>query len=182
MAQFLPLLNKILLLEGGFTANPSDHGGPTNMGITLSTWHRTGYDKDGDGDIDEHDLALLTRKDVSVVLRYFYWNRWCANAIESQPVAEILVDWLWCSGRWGIVIPQRILGVTPDGFAGNKTITAVNQTDSVTFHRQILEHRLDFINEIVRHDPSQSRFRKGWINRLKQFTIKGEVVTDENIQ
>ena len=141
------------------------------MGVTLSTWHRVGYDKDGDGDIDDKDLELLTRKDVTIVLRYFYWNRWRADEIDSQPVAEILVDWLWCSGRWGIVIPQRILGVTPDGFVGKVTISAVNQTDPAVFHQQILEHRLNFIHEIVQNDPSQSRFEKGWINRLYKFSM-----------
>jgi lysozyme family protein len=34
---------------------------------------------------------------------------------------------------------------------------------------QVFEHRLRFIKQIVRNDPSQSRFEKGWINRLNQF-------------
>ena len=169
MATFETYATKLLLLEGGYSFDKFDRGGATNMGVTLSTWRSVGYDKDGDGDIDPDDLLLLTRNDVTRVVRNFYWNRWRADEIASQPVAEIVVDWFWGSGKWGIVIPQRILGVEPDGLVGNVTITAVNQANQIEFHQQVFEHRLLFIKQIVRNDPSQSRFEKGWINRLNQF-------------
>ena len=169
MANFEIYATRLLLLEGGYSFDKFDRGGATNMGVTLSTWRGVGYDKDGDGDIDPDDLLLLTRNDVTRVVRNFYWNRWRADEIASQPVAEIVVDWLWGSGKWGIVIPQRILGVKPDGLVGKVTITAVNQANPIEFHQQVFEHRLLFIKQIVRNDPSQSRFEKGWINRLNQF-------------
>ena len=171
MANFEIFAEKILTLEGGFSDHPADRGGATNMGVTLATWRRIGYDKDGDGDVDPDDLLKLTRNDVFKVLRYFYWNRWRADEIESQPVAEMVVDWCWCSGKWGIIIPQRILGVNPDGYVGPETIRAVNQADPVLFHQQIFEHRLEFIRQIVRNDPSQSRFIKGWRNRLDKLPM-----------
>ena len=34
--------------------------------------------------------------------------------------ANTLVDWLWCSGAWGIKIPQKILGLKVDGIVGEK--------------------------------------------------------------
>ena len=170
MANFEIFADKILTLEGGFSDHPADRGGATNMGVTLATWRRIGYDKDGDGDIDPDDLLKLTRNDVKKVVRYFYWNRWRADKIESQPVAEILVDWFWCSGKWGIIIPQRILGVTPDAYVGCVTLAAVNQANPQWLFQQLYEHRLNFIRHIVERDPTQGRFLRGWENRLKRMT------------
>ena len=105
-------------------------------------------------------------------MRYFYWNRWRADEIESQAVAEIVVDWLWCSGKWGIIIPQRILGVSPDGYVGPVTMSAINQADPAILHQQIFEQRLQFIKQIVENDPTQSRFIKGWIRRVNQLIVR----------
>ncbi len=173
MANFETFAAKILALEGGFSDDPADRGGATNMGVTLATWRRVGYDKDDDGDIDPDDLLRLTRNDVFKVLRCFYWNRWRADEIDSQHLACMLVDWLWCSGKWGIVIPQRILGVTADGYVGSLTLAAVNLADREWFFRQLYEHRLNFISQIVARDPTQRKFEKGWRNRITRLNVTG---------
>mgnify|MGYP000807403415 FL=1 len=127
MANVNQLAPFILKWEGGFVNDPADLGGATNMGVTIGAWKSCGYDKDGDGDIDVDDLRLLTREDVvNRVLKPHYWDRWKADDIKSQSVANILVDWVWASGAHGIKIPQRLLGVSVDGIVGPKTLAAVN--------------------------------------------------------
>ena len=64
MANVNDLAPFILKWEGGFVNDPKDRGGATNMGVTLNTWNRVGYDKDKDGDIDVKDLKLLSKEDV----------------------------------------------------------------------------------------------------------------------
>ena len=122
MANVNQLAPFILKWEGGFVNDPADLGGATNMGVTIGAWKSCGYDKDGDGDIDVDDLRLLTREDVvNRVLKPHYWDRWKADDIKSQSVANILVDWVWASGAHGIKIPQRLLGVSVDGIIGTDT-------------------------------------------------------------
>lgn len=169
MAKVESLAPKIFKFEGGFVNDPTDHGGATNFGVTLSTWRQVGYDKDGDGDIDVDDIRKLTRQDATIVLKKFYWDRWKADNISNQSVAEILVDWVWCSGKWGIVIPQRILGLTTDGIVGAVTLRTVNSADQAKFHSQVWEARRQFIIEIVARDPSQKKFQRGWMNRLNDY-------------
>lgn len=143
------------------------------MGVTIGTWRSVGYDKDGDGDIDVDDLRQLTKEDVTErVLRPHYWNRWRADEIHNQSVANILVDWVWASGAHGIKRPQRILGVPADGIVGPQTIAAVNAMDPMELHFRIKNDRIRFIDEICRCNPSQERFRKGWLNRINALTYE----------
>ncbi len=99
MANINHLATKLFLHEGLFSNDPIDRGGPTNRGVTLSTWRKVGYDKDGDSDIDIDDIRLLTPADAMLVLEKCYWDRWHADEIKNQKVADILIDWLWCSGK-----------------------------------------------------------------------------------
>ena len=137
------------------------------MGVTIATWRKVGYDKDGDGDIDVDDLKLLSKDDVlNRVLKPHYWDKWKADQIKSQSVANILVDWVWGSGANGIKIPQKLLGLTVDGIVGPKTLAAVNSSDSLVLFNTIKAEREAFLWRIVERDPTQKRLIKGWLNRL----------------
>ena len=164
----------ILKWEGGFVNDPDDLGGATNMGVTIGAWKSCGYDKDGDGDIDVDDLHLLTREDVvNRVLKPYYWDRWKADSIQDQSVANILVDWIWASGVHGIKIPQDLLGVIPDGIVGPKTLVAVNSRNPRELFDQIKIARFDFIEDICRKRPANNKFKRGWMNRINDISYVG---------
>lgn len=166
MAQLIILAPFILSYEGGFSNHPNDKGGATNRGVTISTWKQVGYDKDGDGDIDTDDLRLITETDaVERVMRPYYWDRWKADQIKSQSVANLVVDWVWASGKHGITKVQSLLGVTADGIVGPKTLAALNARDPRQLFNAIKERRRYFIETICKN-PTQSVFRKGWLRRL----------------
>lgn len=170
MADINKLAPLILKWEGGYVNDPLDRGGATNMGVTVSTWQQVGYDKDSDGDIDAVDVKLLDKKDFTAVLRK-YWDRWQADKIQNQSIANILVDWVWGSGKWGIINPQKILGVTADGIVGPATIKAINDADPETLFTKIYAARINFLEGIVQRRSSQKRFINGWKNRLADFTF-----------
>lgn len=174
MADVRKLAPFILKWEGGFVNDPDDLGGATNMGVTIGIWKSCGYDKDGDGDIDVDDLHLLTREDVvNRVLKPHYWDRWKADLIQDQSVANILVDWVWASGAHGIKIPQRLLGVTMDGIVGPKTIAAVNAKNPRELFDMIKIARFDFIEDICRKRPANNKFKRGWMNRINDISYVG---------
>nr|DAM03133.1 MAG TPA: Lysozyme [Caudoviricetes sp.] len=174
MAKIELLVHKILQWEGGFANHPNDKGGATNKGVTLSTWKKVGYDKDGDGCIDVSDLKLLTDEDVEKkVLKPFYWDRWKADDINNQSIANLLVDWVWASGVYGIKYPQEVLGVIADGIVGNKTLSAVNDyPNQEELFQKLWDRRKQHFESIVHRDPSQKVFLKGWMNRLNDYKFE----------
>lgn len=159
----------ILKWEGGFVNHPNDPGGATNKGVTISVWKEQGYDKDGDKDIDVADLKLLTVTDATTILKKNYWDRWQGDKIKSQAVANTLVDWVWCSGAWGIKIPQKILGVKDDGIVGDKTILALNkfiENNEEAFLKELYQARYNFLKNIIQNNTKLKVFFKGWNNRM----------------
>ena len=172
MAQIEKLLPIILHWEGGYVNDPQDLGGPTNKGVTLDTWKRLGYDKNDDEVIDEEDLKLLTQQDFRSVL-IVYWNRWQADWIVSQSLANILVDWVWGSGKYGITLPQKILGVKPDGIVGTITLQALNEyPDYQQLFDAIKQERIAYIDRICQSRPANGRFCKGWLRRINSFSYE----------
>lgn len=144
----------ILSWEGGFVNDPHDRGGATNRGVTLATWRQVGYDKDGDGDIDVDDLKLITASDaVDRVMKPHYWDRWKADRIKSQSVANIVVDWVWASGRHGIINVQQLLGVKVDGIVGEKTLAAINAQDPRQLFDRIKAAASPSIENLVAKTP-----------------------------
>ena len=160
MADMLILKPFIRSWEGKkYTNRRSDRGGPTKWGVTIGTYREVfGSSR------TIADLKNLTEEEWDTVFRRF-WNRWRADQIESQSVANLLVDWVWGSGKYGIVYPQQVLGVTPDGIVGPKTLKALNDADPSTLFSALWKRRkLHFEN--VASAPGQEVNLSGWLNRL----------------
>lgn len=179
MAKLEPLAQFILSFEGGFVNDPLDRGGATNRGVTIATWKAQGYDKDGDGDIDVQDLKLITAQDATNIMRRNYWNRWRGDDIKNQSIANILVDWLWSSGKPAITLVQSMLNVTADGVVGPKTIAALNAQPAHAFFDKIKARRRQYIDKLIANNPSQSRFKNGWLRRLNSINY-GSLTDNRN--
>ena len=161
MARAELLMQFILKRKGGISAHPADRGGATNRGVTMATFrHFYGTDRTAD------DLRAMTETQWLRIFREGYWNRWQADRIASQSLANILVDWVWASGSHGITRPQRLLGVTADGIVGEQTLAALAARDPEQLFHQLKTARIAFVEDIVRNNPSQKVFLQGWKNRI----------------
>ena len=165
MANAHKLVPFILKWEGGFVDDPLDRGGATNKGITLKTFqYHFGKNK------TVNDLKNITDEQWFEIFKEDFWDRWKADEIKNQSIANILVDWVWASGKYGITNAQRILKVPVDGVVGSKTIEAINNyPNQRMLFGKILTERLAYVNKIVKANPSQKKFLNGWKNRIVAF-------------
>lgn len=154
----------ILKWEGGFVYDKDDLGGATNRGVTLATYRSVFGNKK-----TANDLKRMTQAQWGVIFKKYYWDKWKADDIKDQNVANILVDWLWCSGSYGIKIPQKVLGVSIDGIVGTKTIAAINARDGRELFDTIKQERKDYIDSICQARPQNKKFKKGWLNRINSL-------------
>lgn len=147
--------------EGGYCCVPGDAGGHTMWGITLSTF-RSVYGSQ----MGVAYLKAMTEEQWDYIYTRLYWNRWRADQIKSQAIANLLVDWYWHSGAYGIKLPQKILGVQIDGLVGPKTIAAINDyPNQYELFRKLWHEREDYFKRLA-SKPTQKKFLQGWLNRL----------------
>lgn len=171
MANVEKLVPFILKWEGGFVNDPDDLGGATNRGVTIGTYasycKKQGYPAPTIG-----RLKNLSEREWTEILKTMYWDRWKADKIANQNVANILVDWVWASGVHGIKRPQKILGVSVDGIVGSQTLAAVNARDAKELFFAVKAERIRFIDEICKARPANEKFRRGWMNRINNLSFE----------
>ena len=150
----------ILSWEGGYVNNPADKGGPTMKGITLTTF-RSVFGKDK----TVNDLKRISSQQWFTIFKKYYWDKWQGDRINDQSIANLLVDWYWGSGIYGITLPQKSLGLTSDGIVGPKTLGAINTyPDKKELFDYLWKQRQAHFKRIAK--GNQLQFLKGWLNRL----------------
>lgn len=166
MADYLKLKPIVRKWEGpSFVNHPADPGGATKWGVTLSTF-RSIYGRSK----TVNDLKNMTEEQWNYIFKVHFWDRWQADKIECQSIANIVVDWLWASGIYGIKYPQAVLGVTADGKVGPKTLAALNNyPNQKELFQKLWNRRKKHFEDIVKNRPASKVFLRGWLNRLNDF-------------
>lgn len=155
----------------GYSSDPDDLGGATMVGVTLPTY--TEYcRKKGSPRPTIEQLRSMPYAIWLDILKTMFWNRWKADEIANQSIAEILVDWVWVSGKYGITIPQKILGVTVDGVVGARTLAAVNRENPAQLFARIMAERKAYIDHICASRPVNNKYKRGWLRRLNTITFR----------
>jgi lysozyme family protein len=134
-------------------------------------WLEDGFDNDKDGDIDGADLLLMTEAQANAIYKKEYWDRVSGDKIKSQLVADIIADWGVNSGaKTAAMQVQKILGIKQDGKIGAQTLGLINGKAEGQFYMQLLYARANFYKAIVKSNPEQRVFFKGWLNRLNRIS------------
>lgn len=179
MANHTNIIPFIRRAEGGWVNDPDDAGGETNAGITYTVW-QTFF-----GDTHERFMAM-NDEDWGVIFKKGYWDQILGDSISSQRNADIIVDWVWCSGKHypeadiqDILIHSFGQHIAEDGDFGPATINALNISDESSEWNDIVAKRLWYVNQLCIITPTNTKFKEGWVNRINNlvtFENSGELV------
>lgn len=192
--RFDAAFNDLLGIEGGFVDDPVDRGGATKYGISLRFLKSAGdidedldgyadFDLDFDGDIDGVDIRKLTIGDARFLYLEHFWNALDCESFP-HPIGEMLFDQGVNGGNHAArkLLQQainhvirshryRTIGLQLDGAVG--PLTRKYLADMIAKHGvgEIVEAYREMVKDrymaIVRRNPSQARFLKGWLNRAE---------------
>jgi lysozyme family protein len=163
MAEFNPAFEKMLRDEGGYqlTDIPGDRGGQTYAGIARKPnpgWAGWQF-------IDRKDFGSATP-----LVREFYksnfWDRVRGDDITNQAIAETIFNFAVNTGI-GVAskLAQLIVGTTPDGAIGPKTLERLNICTAEKFVPTYTLAKIQRYVNICMKDRSQSKFLLGWCRR-----------------
>lgn len=169
MADVNKLVPHILKWEGGFVNDPDDLGGATNKGVTFKTYklyrNRKGLPIPSVG-----DLKRLSNDEFTDILKTMFWDACRADSIQSQSVANAIVDWAWHSGTTTAAKEiQRVLEVKADGIIGNITLSAINSQSPLPLFGKIKAARVKYIERICKSRPENQKYYRGWMNRINDL-------------
>lgn len=161
MSDFNPAYETMIRNEGGYTLHTvaGDRGGMTYAGIARNmNPHWQGW-------------ALIDAGQTvpAQLVRDFYkanfWDTVAGDQIQHQATAQTIFDFHVNAGRPARVLAQLVVGATPDGFIGPRTVELLNAYDPDKFVMAYALAKIARYRDIVTRDRTQQKFLLGWINR-----------------
>lgn len=148
--------------EGGYVLHQvkGDRGGMTYAGIARNAHP----DWIGWNDLDrgEEPAAAVVRG----LYRVRYWDKVSGDDLP-EIVAGVVFD---CAVNMGVKnavkLAQIVVGVTPDGVIGPKTLAAIQTHDTHLFMAKYTLVRIARYVGIVERDRAQGKFLLGWLRRV----------------
>jgi lysozyme family protein len=171
--KFLRSLRFVLKWEGGLSNDPDDRGGLTNRGITQATYDRYRRAKG----LPLQSVAKMTEPEMREIYYRFYWQPVKADEF-AYSLALALFDTAVNMGvGTAIKLLQRAINdllpkerwVTVDGKIGEQTLRAAKSLDPKRLALQLSNRREERYYAIVRANPTQQKFLRGWLNRLNDL-------------
>lgn len=174
--RFLKAFDEVLKHEGGYNNVIGDAGGATNWGISLALLTQLKMDINKDGHVDYIDIQKLTKEDAQII----YWNNFWRPFLDilSEKIAIKMFDVSVNTGnkRANIFLQKAVndnntsfIGV--DGIIGSETLNQVSKISEDKLLKDYCKEQLKFYQEIVKNNPSQNKFLKGWTNRANWLPV-----------
>jgi len=178
---FNAALVHVLEMEGGYTDDPADPGGPTNLGITLADYAQSLHQSLDD---TTRDALLAGLKRITApAVRDIYWQTyWLPSGCPSMPaaIAYFHFDTAVNMGTGtAIRMLQTACGCLVDGEVGPITSAAVDAADPAA----LLHNYADLRRRRYRSLSTFQHFGRGWLARVDTTLTRAlAVVSTPNLQ
>jgi lysozyme family protein len=163
VTKFAACLTEVLKFEGGYSNHPSDHGGATMRGVTQAVYDEF---RQRAGQLTR-SVRLVDDVELEAIYRRGYWDPVHGDDLPDG-LDLVTFDTAVNSGpRRAVELLQRALKIPVDGLYGPGTTAAVAACKPLATVEAYVGARLGFYLRLVRKNPSQRVFLKGWMNRLR---------------
>lgn len=163
---YMPLLLKH---EGGFSNDPSDHGGATKYGISI-VMDRPVLTQILGRPPTVDDIKDLTVEQATDIFYRKYWKPMRLDEVSHPGCQLILFDMCVLRGlRGATVMAQEVLNQTLPGVMPQDTLDGINGMKPELFCSAFLDRCEARFRKRVEDDPSQAVFLKGWLNRTNNL-------------
>jgi len=148
-------LGFVLSKEGGYVNHPNDKQGATNKGICQAAYSEFRESVN----IPTQSVLYIEMEEVVKIYKYNYWIKAGCDKLEDGKYACIIFD----------------LAVN-SGLNRAKKFHSLAKGNIET----LFKLREEFYNRIVKNNPSQKVFLKGWLNRisdLRKYIAAWDLIT-----
>jgi lysozyme family protein len=147
----------LLQSEGGYSDDPADPGGRTNLGVTQRVWESwVGRAS------NEKEMRNLTPADVAPLYKRKYWDA-CDCDLLTDGVDYVVFDFAVNAGVGrSVKTLQSCVDAAMDGQIGKNTLglVATFPVDVVIF--KFSDEKVGYYKQL----PTFSEFGKGWLDRV----------------
>jgi lysozyme family protein len=155
----------VLAHEGGFSNNPHDPGGMTNLGVTKKAWEACVGRQ-----VEEAEMRSLTPEKVMPLYKTKYWD---ACKCDELPlgVDYAVFDFAVNAGvSRASKTMQAALGTAADGIVGPATIGVAVNADPDEFLEKFSAAKEQFYRSLSTFD----HFGRGWLRRVAEVKQTAE--------
>lgn len=155
-SDFLEVLRRIAVSEGGYVNNPKDPGGETKFGISKRAYPHL-------------DIKNLSREQADKIYYDDYWLAMHCDAMKKG-MAGFVMDFAVNSGVPLVTRKlQKALGVLPDGKIGSVTDAALRTANPRRIVRLLFVERAIVMAEAKKDNYEEHKH--GWFARLYDETM-----------
>jgi lysozyme family protein len=151
----------ILKWEGGFVADPDDHGGRTNEGVTQAVYDAWRASKG----LPSRDVKDIGDDEVAGVYEQNYWQPAACPSLRTKLDLVQFDTAVNMGTRRAMRILQQAVGTGVDGQFGPTTLQTCGACDLGGALIAYCKIREGFYRGFAQA-PNQAKFLKGWLNRL----------------
>ena len=182
MDKFKFLIDMVLENEGGYCKIKGDAGGETYCGIAknshpnwsgwkiLNKYKPLKYNQIIENDDLKNAVYDVYKKD--------YYSPLKIDKIDDLMIsAHLICHGVNAGNKAAAKLLQKSINnvfncnISVDGIIGNQTLQYSNdKNNSINLSNEFIRQREIFYKNIVKNKPSQSKFLKGWINRINRTT------------
>jgi lysozyme family protein len=170
-ARFLKAVEETLFHEGSYNNRVTDKGGATNWGVSLRFLKAIKKDCNGDGRIDWLDIKGLSKENAIDIYWLNFW-RPIYDVVPARLGAKVFDTAVNAGHARAHKLLQQTLNqlgskIKADGLVGNVTLSECAKYAEADILKIYCVQQKSFYDSLVKEDPSQVEYIKGWTNRAK---------------